>query len=77
MRSAANPSPIRAAWRLGASSDAEQFRRDLQRRNALVALEWTVLRFTRADLHERPGYVIATIRRILATGRSGTELPAW
>lgn len=46
--------------------DVERFRRDRARQNALVALGWTVLRFTWADLTERPGYVIATIRRLAA-----------
>jgi very-short-patch-repair endonuclease len=43
--------------------DVDRFRRDRSRQNALVALGWTVLRFTWADLTERPGYVVATIRR--------------
>lgn len=42
-------------------SDAERFQRDRTRQNALVALGWTVLRFTWADLIERPGYVVATV----------------
>lgn len=46
--------------------DVDRFRRDRARQNALVALGWTVLRFTWADLTERPGYVIATIRRLAA-----------
>lgn len=43
-------------------SDVERFRRDRQRQNTLVALGWTVLRFTWHDLVERPSYVAATIR---------------
>lgn len=47
-------------------TDVDRFQRDRQRQNALVGLGWTVLRFTWADLVERPGYVIATIGRHLA-----------
>jgi len=47
-------------------SSADRFQRDRTRQNALVALGWTVLRFTWQDVAERPGYVIATIRRQLA-----------
>jgi very-short-patch-repair endonuclease len=46
--------------------DVDRFRRDRSRQNDLVALGWTVLRFTWADLTEHPGYVIAMIRRIAA-----------
>jgi very-short-patch-repair endonuclease len=46
--------------------DVDRFRRDRSRQNDLVALGWTVLRFTWADLTERPGYVIAMIRRVAA-----------
>ena len=53
--------------------DVDQFRRDRRRQNALVALGWTVLRFTWADLTERPGYVVATIRRIAT--RRGEDFP--
>jgi very-short-patch-repair endonuclease len=42
-------------------SDVERFQRDRTRQNELVALGWTVLRFTWADVVERPRYVIATI----------------
>jgi very-short-patch-repair endonuclease len=44
----------------------ERFQRDRTRQNDLVALGWTVLRFTWGDLVERPGYVVAAIRRQLA-----------
>ncbi|MDT4939417.1 MAG: hypothetical protein QOG80_3088 [Pseudonocardiales bacterium] len=47
-------------------SDVDRFQRDRQRQNTLVALGWTVLRFTWYDLVERPSYVLATIRRQLA-----------
>lgn len=46
--------------------DVDRFRRDRSRQNDLVALGWTVLRFTWADLTDRPGYVIAMIRRLAA-----------
>jgi very-short-patch-repair endonuclease len=46
--------------------DVDRFRRDRSRQNALVRLGWTVLRFTWADLIERPGYVITTIRALAA-----------
>lgn len=39
---------------------------DRRRQNELAALGWTVLRFTWADL-QRPGYIVASIRRALAT----------
>jgi very-short-patch-repair endonuclease len=42
-------------------SDVDRFRGDRTRQNALVSLGWTVLRFTWADLTERPEYVLATI----------------
>ena len=46
--------------------DVDRFRRDRAKQNALVALGWTVLRFTWADLTERPGYVVAMLRRLAA-----------
>lgn len=46
--------------------DVERFRHDRSRQNDLVAFGWTVLRFTWADLTERPGYVVAMIRRLAA-----------
>ena len=46
-------------------SDVDRFRHDRQRQNTLVALGWTVLRFTWTDLTDRPAYVIATIRTLL------------
>lgn len=54
-------------------SDVDDFRRDRRRQNRLVELGWTVLRFTWADLTERPGYVAATIRSVL---RSGAQVDA-
>ena len=49
--------------------DVDRFRRDRRRQNALVALGWTVLRFTWADLTDRPGYVIATIHNAGSVSR--------
>lgn len=46
-------------------SGQHEFQRDRTRQNALVANGWTVLRFTWADLTERPDQVIATIRHAL------------
>jgi very-short-patch-repair endonuclease len=43
----------------------DRFQRDRTKQNALVAAGWRVLRFTWADLSERPGYVIDQIRRML------------
>ncbi|MCP2160512.1 endonuclease domain-containing protein [Williamsia serinedens] len=46
-------------------SAASDFQRDRTRQNALVAAGWTVLRFTWADLTERPGHVVAMISHAL------------
>ena len=46
--------------------DVDRFRRDRSRQNQLVTQGWTVLRFTWADLTERPGYVVRTIRAAIA-----------
>ena len=46
--------------------DVDRFRRDRWRQNRLVALGWTVLRFTWADLTDRPGYVTAAVARAVA-----------
>jgi len=40
----------------------DRFQRDRRKQNDLVSLGWTVLRFTWADLVERPGYVLAAVR---------------
>ncbi len=45
----------------------ERFERDTQRQNRLVVAGWTVLRFTWRDIADRPAYVLATIRDVLAT----------
>ncbi len=46
--------------------DTEAFQRDRTRQNALVALGWTVLRFTWWDLRNRPDYVVATVLAAVA-----------
>lgn len=43
----------------------DRFQRDRTKQNTLVSLGWTVLRFTWGDLVDRPGYVLAMIRRHL------------
>jgi very-short-patch-repair endonuclease len=50
-------------------SDAARFRRDRSRQNQLTELGWTVLRFTWADLTERPAYVATTIANVLRRDR--------
>ena len=50
------------AWHSG----PERFQRDRRRQNLLVSTGWTVLRFTWADLVERPEQVVATVVRTLA-----------
>ena len=47
-------------------SDVDRFRRDRARQNDLIMLGWTVLRFTWADLVERPWYVRAMVSRAAA-----------
>jgi very-short-patch-repair endonuclease len=54
--------------------DPARFQRDRERQNRLVALGWTVVRFTWADVTQRPDTVIATLRRIMSGFR--TRLPA-
>lgn len=44
-------------------SDVDRFQRDRSKQNALITLGWTVLRFTWADLSERPQDVLALIAR--------------
>jgi very-short-patch-repair endonuclease len=48
-------------------SDVERFRGDRRKQNALVARGWIILRFTWSDLTERPEYVLAAVRRVLAS----------
>jgi hypothetical protein len=47
-------------------TDVDRFQRDRAKQNALTALGWTVLRFTWADLTQRPGYVISMLERLAA-----------
>ena len=42
--------------------DGDRFQRDRHRQNAVVALGWTVLRFTWADIIHRPRYVASAVR---------------
>ncbi len=44
----------------------EAFQRDRERQNALVAMGWTVLRFTWADVERRPDQFVATVADLLA-----------
>lgn len=46
----------------GSHSSPDAFQRDRTRQNRLVALGWTVLRFTWADVVQRPAMVARTIR---------------
>jgi very-short-patch-repair endonuclease len=46
--------------------DSATFQRDRTRQNSLVALGWTVLRFTWWDLRNRPDYVVATVLAAVA-----------
>jgi very-short-patch-repair endonuclease len=47
-------------------SGDERFQRDRTKQNALIAAGWRILRFTWADLTERPDYVLAAIGQLLA-----------
>jgi hypothetical protein len=51
----------------------DRFERDRYRQNRLVEAGWTVLRFTWRDLTQRPGYVIATLRRLLEMPVRGND----
>ena len=54
----------------GAHHDTEAQRESDERRDrALAGMGWTVLRFRWADLEERPGHVVETLRRRLLTRR--------
>jgi very-short-patch-repair endonuclease len=54
----------------GSHSSPRAFQSDLARQNALVALGWTVLRFTWPDVVRRPAIVGTDIRRVLRTLRT-------
>ncbi|MGJ0117780.1 DUF559 domain-containing protein [Williamsia sp. MIQD14] len=47
-------------------SDAHAFQHDRTRQNVLAANGWTILRFTWADLTERPHHVVAQIRSMVS-----------
>ena len=51
------------AWHV----DADRFRNDRRKQNALVRARWDPLRFTWHDLDGRPESVFAEIRDTLAT----------
>jgi very-short-patch-repair endonuclease len=51
-------------------SSPEAFQRDRTRQNRLVALGWTVLRFTWADIVRRPAAVAQAIREAIARHRA-------
>jgi very-short-patch-repair endonuclease len=50
-------------------SDVDRFQRDRTRQNALIAAGWVVLRFTWADLTQRPGRVATLIGDQLTRSR--------
>lgn len=61
------------AWRIAIEVDGyayhhadDRFQRDRTKQNALIAAGWRVLRFTWADIDERPGYVLAQVVQLLA-----------
>jgi very-short-patch-repair endonuclease len=47
-------------------SESDRFQRDRTKQNALVAAGWRVLRFTWADITERPAAVLAEVTQLLA-----------
>jgi very-short-patch-repair endonuclease len=55
------------AWHV----DADRFRNDRRKGNAIVRGGWTLLRFTWHDLHARPHEVIAEIREAVARADHG------
>jgi hypothetical protein len=55
---------------------ARQRQRDHERQNQVVVSDWTILRFTYADVNSRPDYVAALVRRALLTGASRRAIPA-
>lgn len=44
----------------------DRFQTDRTRQNAVAGLGWQVLRFTWFDIVERPAYVVAAVRRVIA-----------
>lgn len=55
---------VEVSGRLGHASDAERAR-DAQRRNELQDMGRRVYEFTRADVVDRPDYVVGTLRPLL------------
>jgi hypothetical protein len=55
----------------GCRASPAAMRHDLARQNALVAVGWTVLRFTWADVVRTPGRVAATVGAVLGTPAAG------
>jgi very-short-patch-repair endonuclease len=52
--------------------EAERFRNDRRKGNALVGAGWDLLRFTWHDLAQEPARVVAEIRRALVITGKGT-----
>jgi very-short-patch-repair endonuclease len=55
-------------------SAGDRFQSDRNRQNRLVLLGWTVLRFTWADLVERPSAVIREVRHALKGGENSAQI---
>lgn len=55
----------------GPHASRAAFQRDRSRQNDLVALGWTVLRFTWADIVKRPDHVARVLRQAFARARAG------
>jgi len=51
---------------LDGHSRIDRFVQDRRRQNELVGLGWTILRYTHADLRDRPGVLIGQVRRHLS-----------
>jgi REase_MTES_1575 len=51
-------------WAFHSASD--RFQRDRTKDNALSVVGWKVVRFTWADITQRPGHVVNTVRRMIA-----------
>ena len=57
-------------------SGVERWRQDLRRENRLKLLGWTLLRFSWADLSDRPDQVIGQVRAALSATGSPHRLPS-
>ena len=44
----------------------DRFQRDRTKVVDLTIIGWKVVRFTWADITQRPGYVVASVRRLIA-----------